>query len=123
MHKKGTIVLIPFPFTDLSDNKIRPALILFSDKKSVDIIVVFITSNINHRGLFDVSITPSSANGIKTPSKIVCDKIASLDKKIVIGKVGECEAVIMKEVTHKLKDIFNELPRQLAASVIPPNNL
>ena len=85
--------------------------------------VIFVASNLNHQGLFYVSITPSSANGIKTPSKIVCDKIASLDKKIVIGKVGECEAVIMKEVTHKLKDIFNELPRQLAASVIPPNNL
>jgi mRNA interferase MazF len=40
--KKGIIVLIPFPFTNGSGFKTRPALILTSDL--FDVTVVFITS-------------------------------------------------------------------------------
>jgi len=106
MYTKGTIVLIPFPFTDLSGNKIRPAVVLSQDKKSADMVVVFITSNIQKQGIFDVLINPSRTNGIKIPSKIVCDKIASLDKKITIGTIGECDAKIVKEVSKKLKQLL-----------------
>jgi len=101
--RKGDIVLIPFPFTDLSGNKIRPAVILFHDKKSADTVVVFIRSNIRQKGTFDVSIVPSESNGIKVPSKIVCDKIATLDKKIIIGSIGQCDVVTLAEVQKRLK--------------------
>jgi len=107
MYAKGTIVLIPFPFTDLSGNKVRPAVVLFHDKKSADMVVIFITSNIQKRGIFDVLIQPTKSNGIKVASKIVCDKIASLDKKIVIGTIGECDGKTMKEVSKKLKQLLS----------------
>lgn len=34
--KKGDIILAPFPFTDLSQNKLRPAVILWLDEYFVD---------------------------------------------------------------------------------------
>jgi len=40
--KKGDIVLIKFPFTDLSGSKLRPALVLVESGN--DVIVAFITS-------------------------------------------------------------------------------
>jgi mRNA interferase MazF len=40
--KKGDIILIPFPFTNLSGRKLRPALVLAVSP--ADIIVAFITS-------------------------------------------------------------------------------
>ena len=39
---KGKIVLLPFPFTDLSTAKRRPALIIL--ERAQDVVVVFISS-------------------------------------------------------------------------------
>ena len=44
MHKIGQIVLTPFPFTDLSGNKVRPALILGIQNRGDDVTVCFISS-------------------------------------------------------------------------------
>ncbi len=41
---KGEIILITFPFTDLSGSKLRPALVLAADKE--DVTVAFITTNL-----------------------------------------------------------------------------
>jgi mRNA interferase MazF len=43
--KRGTTVLTPFPFTDLSGQKVRPALVVSrSDRPGSDVVLAFITS-------------------------------------------------------------------------------
>lgn len=49
---KGDVILIPFPFTDLSATKQRPALIVSSDQfnnKHNDVIVMAISSQIPYQ--------------------------------------------------------------------------
>ncbi len=104
---KGTIVLVPFPFTDLSGNKVRPCLILHEQKNGEDCIVSFISSVKQKKGsVYNVKIKATSANGLKADSLIKTDKIATLQKKIMLGELGVIEPSLMKIVDANLKRIF-----------------
>jgi len=43
-YKRGTIVLLPFPFSNQSSAKIRPAVVVNPDYPSDDLLVVAVTS-------------------------------------------------------------------------------
>lgn len=104
MPKKGTIVLVPFPFTDLSGAKVRPALVISNITMGEDVIVVFISSKKEAKiRKSDVAVSSSEMNGLKIRSVIKCGKIATLERKIILGKLGTIELSVMKEVDKKLK--------------------
>ena len=43
--KRGTVILTPFPFTDLTGNKVRPAIIIsVDDRQGNDVIIIFVSS-------------------------------------------------------------------------------
>ena len=104
---KGTIVLVPFPFTDLSGQKVRPALILSSSKYREDCVVAFISSLRQKKLLlFDIPLLASRTNGLKMDSVIKIDKIATLQKKTVLGTLGTLELSYLTIVNMKLKNLF-----------------
>jgi mRNA interferase MazF len=101
---KGDIVLVPFPFTDLSGLKNRPALILVDGES--DITVSFITTQLKWQEDFDVKIEPSSTNGLKRTSLIRLSKLATIDKDLVIGKLGNLLPDELTNVDKNLSKIF-----------------
>lgn len=106
MYKLGDIILIPFPFTDLSNTKVRPALIISkNNQKSQNVIVCFITSN-QRQTQNDVKIENIPETGLKTPSVIRLDKIATIDKKIILGELGKVNENFFTENKQKFFNIF-----------------
>lgn len=99
--KKGDIILIPFPFTDLTGNKLRPALVLARNQK--DITVAFITSQIELLNEFDISIKPNNGNGIKKESIIKLTKLATLETSLAVGKLGEVNNFELLEINDKIR--------------------
>lgn len=87
--RKGDIVLIPFPFADLSGNKNRPAVILIESEN--DVTVCFITTQFKWQSEFDLALQPSKRTGLKKVSLVRLNKFATIDKILVLGKLGEVD--------------------------------
>jgi mRNA interferase MazF len=102
--KKGNIILIPFPFTDLSGKKLRPAVILIAT--DYDLTVSFITTQLKWKENTDLELVPTNLNGIKMPSLIRLSKIATIDRSLAIGKLGELHHNEIMDLNNKLKIIF-----------------
>ncbi len=102
--KRGDIVLLPFPFTDLSGIKNRPALILVETKS--DLTVSFITTQIKWQEELDIKIEPTHENGMKRTSLIRLSKLTTIDKELVIGKLGNLSKDEMKIVDMNLVKLF-----------------
>ncbi len=103
MHK-GDVILIPFPFTDLKGSKLRPAIVLI--ETDYDLTVSFITTQLKWEEVTDIEILPSEQNGIKKTSLIRLSKIATIDKSLAIGKLGELKRSEMIELNKKLKRLL-----------------
>jgi len=101
---KGEIVLIPFPFTNLSDTKIRPCLVLI--EAEYDVTVSFITTQTGWSDKASVAVKPSDSNGLKKESLIRLNKLATLDKELIIGKIGTHSRNDIITVNQKLKEVF-----------------
>ncbi len=69
--------------------------------------IAFISSAIGKKkNPFDVAIKATDANGLKVDSVIKVDKIATLQKKIVLGELGGAEKAVSITVDATLKKLL-----------------
>jgi len=106
---KGKIVLVPFPFTDLTEAKLRPALVVYEGVK--DVVMAFISSKVpSELSEADILITKDRVSfrkaGLKVDSVIKLDKIATVLKDLIVGELGELDEELRKEVNQRLKKIL-----------------
>jgi mRNA interferase MazF len=106
---KGKVVLVPFPFTDLTAAKLRPALVIYEGEQ--DVVVAFISSKVpSELSEVDVSVTRKDRgfekSGLKVDSLIKLDKIATVLKDLVVGELGELGEEPRREVNRKLRKML-----------------
>jgi mRNA interferase MazF len=106
---KGKIVLVPFPFTDLTASKYRPALVLYEGRN--DLVVAFISSKVPiNLSEADVLIAEKHEEfrktGLKVSSVIKHDKTATILKSLVIGELGEVSPFLREEINGKLRKLY-----------------
>jgi mRNA interferase MazF len=102
--KKGDIVLLPFPFTDLHGNKIRPAIVLI--ESPLDVTVCFISTQLYIINTFDFILTPNGNNRLKKESAVKLNKISTIEKELVIGKIGELTSTELEILNFNLRGIL-----------------
>jgi mRNA interferase MazF len=102
--KKGDIILIPFPFTDLTGNKNRPALVLVSGE--LDVTIAFISTQLKWKESSDILLEPTEKNGLKKNSIVRLSKLATVDKDLVLGILGSLYYAELTLVNTGLKNIF-----------------
>jgi mRNA interferase MazF len=90
-YDANDIVVVPFPFTDKSTSKRRPALVLsqadtFNNTASQSVLAM-ITSAKNSDWPLDIEILDLDCAGLPSPS-VVRMKLFTLDHKLIIRKAG-----------------------------------
>ena len=105
---KGDIVVVPFPFSDLSASKRRPAIVL-ADLTGDDLILSQITSK-NVSDSMSIAIDPSDMaySTLSVASNIRPNKLFTADESIVLYKIGTLKTDKLKTVIAKVIEIFND---------------
>lgn len=103
--KRGDIVIIPFPFTNLTGSKIRPALVLYVG--NIDIVVSFISTQMHVVDVHDVTLIPDKINNLKKVSLLKVSKMATLERALALGKIGEIDPQVSIQVQARLKIVFD----------------
>ncbi len=109
MFEQGDIVLVPFPFTDLSGMKQRPALVLSNtgyNGKTQDIVTCGITSNIQNSEYSIIIDNANLASGsIPKKSRIKVDKIFTLKQFLVKKKIAKLDSEEFEKVRAELRKL------------------
>lgn len=109
---KNSIVLVPFPFDDLSSSKIRPALCLTSEIGiHKHVIIAFISSKIPAEILesdFVIAKNTDSwaGTGLTVDSVIRLHKMVTIPKLLIKRKLGVINKNTETLVARKIKDLF-----------------
>lgn len=108
---RGEVVLVPFPFTDLSTQKQRPALVIsskdFNDASS-DAILLAITSQIPRESQpSDYQLSPEEQRkaGLPRPYLVKAGKVVTLSQALVRKTVGRVPEETVDRIVKKLVSI------------------
>jgi len=104
---RGDVVVTPFPFSDLTASKKRPALVV-AELKGDDIIICLITSQ-NAKDDYAVSLASNDlANGqLKQNSNIRPNRLFTIDAKIILYRIGTLRKEKTEKVAEKIIEIFS----------------
>ena len=108
IYKQFEIVVVPFPFTDTTKTKRRPALVVsdlqqFSVDKSV---LAMITTKSHSPWSLDAEIEYLDSAGLKAPS-IVRFKLFTIEDILIIKKIGSLSQNDVITVRSRIRSLFN----------------
>ena len=105
---KGSVVIIPFPFSDLTGSKRRPALIV-ADWGGADVILAQITS-VAHKDLFAVDLNDKDFlnGGLEKESFVRPNKLFTADKATFLKTVGILSDEKMKEISDIICSVVSK---------------
>ncbi|HKC64602.1 MAG TPA: type II toxin-antitoxin system PemK/MazF family toxin [Pyrinomonadaceae bacterium] len=90
----GDVVLVPFPFTDQTGNKKRPAVVVSSaiyNSARLDLILMAITSRVKtSRAVGEVEVTEWQKAGLLKAS-VIKPILTTIEKRLVVRHLGQLE--------------------------------
>ena len=107
----GDVVLVPFPFTDQTTSKKRPAVVVSSDayhRDRPDVILMAVTSQVRPAaGVGEATVQRWKEAGLLKPSALK-PLLATVEKELVIRKLGKLVDEDRDALRHSLKAILGE---------------
>jgi mRNA interferase MazF len=105
---KGEVVVIPFPFSDLTQAKRRPALVIV-ELEGDDLILCQITSQaIKDKYAIPINEDDFETGSLKQPSNVRPNRIFTADNHLVLYRVGNLKTGKLGEVIEKVVEIIRK---------------
>ncbi len=103
---RGDVVVVPFPFSDLTQAKRRPALVL-AELEGDDLILCQITSRaISDRYAVSLTDADFAQGGLRVESYVRPNRLFTADKAIVLYRVGSLARTKINEVVDRVISIL-----------------
>ena len=104
-------MLVDFPFTDLSQTKLRPAVVLWTSSTDSDVTLCAITSqNVNKLAIGEFLLAQSdsefSGTGLSVPSKVRVNRIVTLSRRLVVRRLGRLGIQYIQELKTSMIQVF-----------------
>lgn len=106
-YSSGEVLLLSFPFTNTTEVKRRPALVLL-DTGDNDLLVARITGQLNQTP-FDLELQEWQQAGLRIPSIVRLHKLATLEKKLVQQSLGTLTASDFQQMQTKLQVLIQSI--------------
>ena len=111
MTRRGTVVMVDFPFTDTGAAKVRPALVVQNDRDNQRLrktVIAMITGNVRRRGdpshLYVDPNTPDGASsGLRFPSLVSCNNLFTVELADILQELGQLSAPLRRQLQDCLK--------------------
>jgi len=104
---KGEVVVVPFPFSDLSSTKRRPALVIAA-LEGDDVILCQITSkSVSDNYSIPLSLSDFKSGTITQDSNIRPNRLFTADSNIILYQAGELKPSKLQEVVNKIIEIIS----------------
>lgn len=106
-YERGDIVLVRFPFTDLTSTKQRPALVVASRSFTAtgeDVIVAAISGQrVERPGRFDHVVQAWQESGLLMPSIVRAGKLVTLHRDLIRRTLGALPVIELEAVDELLR--------------------
>ncbi len=110
-YPQGSVVFVPFPFTDLSGRKRRPALVVSPTGFHVeDLVLCAITSRLPEKlSGWEASLVAEDMVEEKLPKRSVVKvgKLFTMHRALISDRFGTVKERKLEEVLDKLRTLFS----------------
>jgi mRNA interferase MazF len=106
---KGDIVVLPFPFSDLSASKRRPALVIASIQPHDDLILCMVTSRTTKdEGAVPLTRDDFTNGGLPSDSNVRPNRLFTADSAIIVRIAGRISTAKVEAVVTEIVKIISE---------------
>ena len=102
----GDVVVIPFPFSDLSQSKRRPALVLAPLQGNDTILCQITSKNIKDNYAISVDEADFESGSLKQAGNIRPNRLFTADTHIILYRIGIIKKNKLNQVINKVVEII-----------------
>jgi mRNA interferase MazF len=101
-YSKGNVILVRYPFSDLSASKVRPAVVVHAPHVSLDALIIPLTSRIAGLMAGEFVLQDWSTAGLHVPTAVKRG-IYTVHPRLVVAALGRLVQADLNELNNSIR--------------------